>query len=98
MCSTEWTRRYFLRNAAVAGAAVAAVPALPRPASAASAPWHPAPQARVTLTNVRVFDGRTITAPSSVTIESGLIGFSPLGTRTIDAHGAVLLPGLIDAH
>ncbi|MFD0635563.1 amidohydrolase family protein [Catenulispora yoronensis] len=73
--------------------AVAAVPGV-----AFAAPRSTPPQARVTLTNVRVFDGRTVGAPTSVTIENGVIGFSPLGTRTIDAKGAVLLPGLIDAH
>lgn len=52
----------------------------------------------MTLTNVRIFNGQTLSAPSSVTIENGIIGFSPLGTTTIDAGGATLLPGLIDSH
>jgi imidazolonepropionase-like amidohydrolase len=93
MCSTEWTRRYFLKNAAAAGVAAAALPHV-----AAAAPRSPAVQACLTLANVRIFDGRTLSAPSSVTIENGLIGFSPLGTQTVDAQGATLLPGLIDAH
>ena len=97
MCSTEWTRRYFLKNTAAAGVAVAAVPAIPGPAAAA-APRTAPTQARITLTNARVFDGRTVSAPSSVTIENGVIGFSPLGTQSVDAKGAILLPGLIDAH
>lgn len=99
MCSTEWTRRYFVKNAAAAGVAAAAAPALlnvPRPARPAAV--RPTAPARVTLTNVRIFDGRSLSAPSSVTIENGFIGFSPLGTQTIDAKGATLLPGLIDAH
>lgn len=93
MCSTEWTRRYFLKNAAAAGVAAAALPHV-----AAAVPRSAAAPARLTLTNVRIFDGRTLSAPSSVTIENGLIGFSPLGTQTVDAKGATLLPGLIDAH
>lgn len=97
MCSTEWTRRYFLKNATAAGAAAVAVPGVAA-AAPRSTQRRAAQQAGVTLTNVRVFDGRTVGAPSSVTIENGIIGFSPLGTQTIDAGGAVLLPGLIDAH
>lgn len=100
MCSTEWTRRYFLKNAAAAGAAAAAAPAaltLPRAVPVADGPRSTTP-ARVTLTNVRVFNGRGLTVPTSVTIENGVIGFVPLGTQTIDAKGATLLPGLIDSH
>lgn len=51
------------------------------------------------LANVRVFDGQSIGDPSTVVINGELIG-SPdmIPTKTIDARGAILLPGLIDAH
>ncbi|TVY36410.1 Adenine deaminase [Lachnellula subtilissima] len=35
---------------------------------------------------------------SVVVIENGLIGTDPAGAEEIDAHGGVLLPGLIDSH
>lgn len=51
------------------------------------------------LTNVRVFDGRRICDPSTVIINGEFIGTSDMiPTETIDARGAILLPGLIDAH
>jgi imidazolonepropionase-like amidohydrolase len=53
---------------------------------------------RTALTNVRVFDGHRLTAPSTVVIDGGVIGTDPSDAQVIDADGAVLLPGLIDAH
>lgn len=53
---------------------------------------------RTALLNVRVFDGRALTAPRTVVIDGGRIGVSALGARRIDAKGATLLPGLIDSH
>ncbi|GAA5076851.1 imidazolonepropionase-like amidohydrolase [Thermocatellispora tengchongensis] len=50
------------------------------------------------LVNVRVFDGRHLTEPTTVEVENGLITRDAPGAERIDAHGAVLLPGLIDAH
>lgn len=53
------------------------------------------------LTNVRVFDGERILAPATVVIDQGLIaadGAGTAGADVIDCGGAVLLPGLIDAH
>lgn len=50
------------------------------------------------LTNVRVFDGHRLTEPRTVVIDGTLIGTDPAGGREIDGDGAVLLPGLIDAH
>ena len=60
-----------------------------------------APNARsekIALTNVRVFDGRELRGPTTVVIEGGIVGDDSAGARIIDAGGATLLPGLIDAH
>src|ERR1700727_109901 len=53
---------------------------------------------KIALTNVRVFDGRELRGPTTVIIEGGFVGIDPAGARVIDAGGATLLPGLIDAH
>lgn len=53
---------------------------------------------RVALTNVRVFDGRALSAPRTVVIDNGRIGLNAVGARTIDCQGGALLPGLIDCH
>ncbi|WP_344833746.1 amidohydrolase family protein [Actinocorallia longicatena] len=101
MCINESTRREFFKNAAVIGAAAAGVQAV-----AASGAAHAAPRSaaaagsgeKVALTNVRVFDGRVLSAPRTVVIDNGLIGISAFGARTVDCGGAALLPGLIDSH
>jgi imidazolonepropionase-like amidohydrolase len=52
------------------------------------------------ITNVRVFDGTKLSAPTTVGIADDLIvsiGGKATGT-TIDGNGGALLPGLIDAH
>ncbi|MEU6408121.1 amidohydrolase family protein [Microbispora sp. NPDC046933] len=53
---------------------------------------------KVAITNVRVFDGRRLSEPVTVVIDGPLIGTDPAGAHRIDAHGGVLLPGLIDSH
>src|SRR6202046_746937 len=53
---------------------------------------------KIALTNVRVFDGRELRGPTTVVIEGGIVGNDSAGARIIDAGGATLLPGLIDAH
>src|SRR6201996_9241983 len=53
---------------------------------------------KIALTNVRVFDGRELRGPTTVVLEGGIVGNAPAGARVIDAGGATLLPGLIDAH
>ncbi|MEU1624913.1 amidohydrolase family protein [Streptomyces sp. NPDC020096] len=58
---------------------------------------HPTPS-RTALTGVRVFDGNGLTEPRTVVIDGAVIGADPAGARIVDAAGAVLLPGLIDAH
>lgn len=54
----------------------------------------------IAITNVRVFDGHRILDPSTVLIENGRFGDATITTalKTLDGQGAVLLPGLIDAH
>ncbi|KAJ5756901.1 uncharacterized protein N7511_007083 [Penicillium nucicola] len=55
--------------------------------------------AATAIINVRVFDGDKICDPSTVIIEGEAIGSSDvIPTKTIDARGAILLPGLIDCH
>ena len=56
--------------------------------------------ARTAITDVRVFDGSTLSHERTVVLDGGLITAS---TSTADAqvvagHGGTLLPGLIDAH
>ncbi|WP_411070593.1 amidohydrolase family protein [Streptomyces sp. cmx-4-25] len=53
---------------------------------------------KIALNHVRIFDGTRLTEPSTVVIDGTVIGTDPAGARTIDADGAILLPGLIDAH
>jgi imidazolonepropionase-like amidohydrolase len=98
MCITDRTRRDVLKTAAAAGAALTGVQALAAPATAHAQEAAPGFGEKIALTNVRVFDGRQLSAPRTVVIENGVIGLSALGARTIDGKGAALLPGLIDAH
>ncbi|WP_411074911.1 amidohydrolase family protein [Streptomyces sp. cmx-4-7] len=97
MCIHHTNRRDFIKTAAAAGVAVAGVSALAAPTSA-----HAREQTvrleKIALTNVRVFDGDRVTSPLTVVIDNGRIGISSLGARRIDCGGAVLLPGLTDAH
>jgi imidazolonepropionase-like amidohydrolase len=53
---------------------------------------------KIALINVRVFDGRELREPGTVVIDGGIVGNDSAGARIIDAGGATLLPGLIDAH
>jgi imidazolonepropionase-like amidohydrolase len=53
---------------------------------------------KIALNNVRVFDGRQLRGPTTVVIEGGIVGGDSAGARIVDAGGATLLPGLIDAH
>jgi imidazolonepropionase-like amidohydrolase len=54
--------------------------------------------AKIALTNVRVFDGQKILDPTTVIIDGEVIGSDPTGAIEQDCEGAILLPGLIDAH
>ncbi len=63
----------------------------PNPATASDA-------GKTALTHVRVFDGRRLREPGTVVIDGNLIGSDSARARVIDGDGAVLLPGLIDAH
>jgi imidazolonepropionase-like amidohydrolase len=53
---------------------------------------------RTVLRNVRVFDGRQLLPPGTVVLDGGRIGADASGAKIVDCAGAVLLPGLIDAH
>src|ERR1022692_4082253 len=52
------------------------------------------------ITNVRVFDGDAVKPLRTVAVRDGLItdDTDQPGAATVDAHGGVLMPGLIDAH
>lgn len=53
----------------------------------------------IAITNVRIFDGKTIQDPSTLIINGDVIGHPDITPHeTIDAGGLILLPGLIDAH
>lgn len=54
--------------------------------------------AKTALRDVRVFDGRGLTEPRTVVIDGSVLGTDSAGAREIDAAGATLLPGFIDAH
>lgn len=53
---------------------------------------------KTAVTRVRVFDGDGIGQPTTVVIDGDRIGSDPTGAEVLDAAGAILLPGLIDAH
>lgn len=53
---------------------------------------------KTAITNVRVFDGAALSAPTTVVIESGRIGSDATDAVEVDGEDGVLLPGLIDAH
>ncbi|APA96787.1 amidohydrolase family protein [Nocardia seriolae] len=53
---------------------------------------------RTALDNVRVFDGSTLSDPTTVVIDGAVIGTDDTGAEHLDAGGAILLPGLIDSH
>jgi imidazolonepropionase-like amidohydrolase len=99
MCETSWTRRSFVKNAALAGVAmVGGAEVLMAPQAKAAGGVSTGIRENIALTNVRVFDGRTLSAPRTVVISNGVIGVTSFGARKIDGKGATLLPGLIDAH
>ncbi|HKH11126.1 MAG TPA: hypothetical protein VKA73_08280 [Rubrobacter sp.] len=54
------------------------------------------------ITNARVFDGERVLGDRTVVIEGPTIaavgGAVPAGAAVVDARGATLMPGLIDAH
>jgi imidazolonepropionase-like amidohydrolase len=57
------------------------------------------PTGKTALTNVRIFNGWSISEPSTVIIDGDSITFDASNTQnTIDGEGGVLLPGLIDSH
>lgn len=56
------------------------------------------PETTFELRNVRVFDGKALTAPRSVFVDDGMIVSNSAGGEVIDGAGRALLPGFIDAH
>ena len=55
---------------------------------------------KTVVTNVKIFDGQKLTGPTTVVIDKGKIMSNDAtdGAILINAEGAVMLPGLIDAH
>ena len=53
---------------------------------------------RTAITNVRVFDGTSLSAPRTVVIEGDHFGVNSIGATIVNGNGGILIPGLIDAH
>jgi len=53
---------------------------------------------KTAVVNARVLDGHRVLAPLTVVIDGDRIGTDPEDARVLDAGGATLLPGMIDAH
>src|SRR5579875_3341382 len=70
------------------------------PTSPAPGDDHADRPARTVLRDVRVFDGTGLGEPTTVAVEGSIVSTDPgtRGARVIEGSGAVLLPGLIDAH
>jgi imidazolonepropionase-like amidohydrolase len=52
----------------------------------------------IAITNVRVFDGNTLTNERTVVIENGIISDATRAETTVDGQHGTLLPGFIDSH
>src|ERR1700682_5481191 len=52
----------------------------------------------VAITNVRVFDGNTLSEERTVVIENGVISDATTADTTVDGQRGTLLPGFIDSH
>lgn len=52
----------------------------------------------IAITNVKVFDGNTLSGERTVVIDQGIISAATTAERTIDGRHGTLLPGLIDSH
>jgi imidazolonepropionase-like amidohydrolase len=91
-------RRTFLRAAGLGGLVAVGGPTLLSACSSS----EEATGSSTTVTNARIFDGENVIDARSVVIVGGLIhsvgGEPPSGSTVVDAAGATLLPGLIDAH
>src|SRR5208337_12635 len=65
-------------------------------------PQHPKGGILTVITNARIFDGEDVVDEQVVVIDGTYIravgGVVPAGAKFIDARGATLMPGLIDAH
>lgn len=53
---------------------------------------------KTAITNVRVFEGGSLSEPKTVVIEGGVIGSNVDDAQVIDGKGLFLFPGFIDAH
>ena len=52
----------------------------------------------IAITNVKVFDGNTLTEERTVVIENGVISDATMADTTVDGQHGTLLPGFIDSH
>ncbi|GLC78287.1 amidohydrolase family protein [Lacrimispora brassicae] len=52
----------------------------------------------IEIRNIRIYDSKRISEPTTIVIENGRISEKTTGDRVIDGNGGTLLPGLIDAH
>ena len=52
----------------------------------------------IAITQVKVFDGNSLSAERTVVIENGVISDATTAERTVDGQYGTLLPGFIDSH
>ena len=52
----------------------------------------------IAITNVKVFDGNTLTEERTVVIDNGIISNATTADTTVDGRHGTLLPGFIDSH
>ena len=52
----------------------------------------------IAITNVKVFDGNTLSAERTIVIDNGVISTATTADTTVDGQHGTLLPGLIDCH
>ncbi len=92
-------RRAVLRSAGLTAVAAGSAPLL---GACSGSGQEQRPSGPTAITNARIFDGERVLDQHTVLVEGasivGITGTPPSNAHVVDAAGATLLPGLIDAH